>query len=362
MKKDQEQLLSNLISIPSPSGYEGKLVAFIKQELSSVIAPENISIDFHNNLIVKIKGQTDKIVMVDTHSDTVGAIIYNITKEGYITLSGLGGHDLSLLRGRKVLIITEKQTKIIKGVIGTKHAHLIEEGEEKDEIPLKISDLTVDIGIRRKNKVMKYVSIGDPVVIKSDLANLTEDYWVAGGMDDKIGCYILIKTIQEVVKRFTGAEPLPTLYFAFSSQEEIGSKGAKELVRKYKPSLFVGIDVTFASDCYEIDEREIGKCELNKGVMITNGVNIHQPSLDLIQEIVKDKKIRVQYQATNGDEGFNADDIAGENEGIRILNLGIPCRNLHSPVEIVNMNDVGESIKLLVEFLSNPKLKEAIEK
>lgn len=359
MENTKIKLLKSLITVPSPSGYEDRLANVIRKTLLNYMPRTKVSIDFHKNVVAIIEGKTKKKVMIDAHLDQLGFLVYNIDKWGYISLTSIGGHDLSILRGRKVLILSERH-RPFEGVIGTKHAHLIGYRKEKEEIPEKTTDLTLDIGVRNRRQVMKYVSIGDPLIISPSFDNLTEEYYTGSGFDDKAGCYILIQTIKEI--RRQSKKPKPTLIFTFSSQEEIGCKGAKELVRRYKPDLFVGIDVTLATDSYEVDEREAGKCELGKGIMVTKGVNIHRPSLKLMQSLARCNKVKVQYQATNGDEGFNADVVGNELDGIRILNLGIPCRNLHSPVEIVNFRDLNYGVRLLKSFLLSKKLGKVIEK
>jgi len=359
MKNSKEKLLKNIIEIPSPSGSEGKLAGFIRKELLNYLPRTKIDIDFHNNVVAKIDGKSDKIVMIDAHTDILGFLIYNIDREGYISLTPIGDGDVGLLRGRKVLVLSEKH-KPFEAVIGTKHAHLIKEDKHKEEIPEKVSDVTLDIGVRKRKQVLKYVSIGDYVVIKPEFNQILEDYYSGTGFDDKAGCYILIQTIKEL--RRQRKKSSPTLIFAFSYGEEIGWKGAKELVRRYNPDLFIGIDPTCATDSYEVDEREAGMCNLGKGIVITKGVNIHRPSLKLLQSIARCNRVGVQYQATNSGEGFNADEIAGMNDGIRVLNLGVPCRNLHSPVEIVNMKDLNSGIKLLKHFLLSKKLGKVIQK
>lgn len=358
MENTKIKLLKTLINTPSPSGYEDKLANIIRKTLLNYMPRTKVSIDFHKNVVAIIEGKTKKKVMIDAHLDQLGFIVYNIDKDGYISLSSIGGHDLSILRGRKVLVLSERR-RPFEAVIGTKHAHLIED-EGKDELPNKTTDLTLDIGVRKRRQVSKYVSIGDPLIISPSFDNLTEEYFTGSGFDDKAGVYILIQTIKEI--RRQSKKPKPTLIFTFSSQEELGCKGAKELVRRYKPNLFIGVDVTLATDCYEVDEREAGKCELGKGIMVTKGVNIHRPSLKLMQSIARCNKVKIQYQATNGNEGFNADDVASENDGIRILNLGVPCRNLHSPVEIINLKDLNYGVRLLKHFLLSKKLGKVIEK
>ena len=361
MKNAKEKLLKNIIEIPSPSGYEGKLAGFIRKELLSSLPRTKVDIDFHNNVVAKIDGKSDKIVMIDAHLDTLGFLVFNVDREGYITLTPVGGHDVSILRGRKVLVFSEKH-KPFEAVIGTKHAHLISDDkkEKQDEIPDKVTDITLDLGIRKRKQVLRYVSIGDPVIINPDFGNLLEDYYTGAGFDDKAGVYILMQTIKEI--RRQSKKPKATLLFTFSSQEELNCKGAKELVRRHKPNLFVGLDVTCATDTYEVDEREAGRCELGKGITIIKGVNIHKPSLKLMQSIGRCNKVKMQYQATNGDECTNAATVGNELDGIRILDLGIPCRNLHSPVEIVNFKDLDYTVKLLKHFLLSKKLGKVIEK
>lgn len=359
MENTKIKLLKSLINVPSPSGYEDKLANVIRKTLLDYMPRTKVSIDFHKNVVAIIEGKTKKTVMIDAHLDQLGFIVHNIDRYGYISLRSIGGHDLSILRGRKVLVLSERH-RPFEGVIGTKHAHLIDDDKVKDELPDKTTDLTLDIGVRNRKQVAKYVSIGDPLIISPSFDNLTEDYYTGNGFDDKVGCYILIQTIKEI--RRQSKKPRPTLIFVFSSQEELGCKGAKELVRRYKPDLFIGIDVTLASDSYEVDERETGRCELGKGIMVTKGVNIHKPSLKLMQSLARMNKVKVQYQATNGDEGFSADDVASENDGVRILNLGIPLRNMHSPVEVINFKDLDYGVKLLKHFLLSKKLGKVIEK
>jgi endoglucanase len=359
MRKSEEKLFKNIIMTPSPSGYEGQLANLIKKELINYIPRTKIDIDFHNNVVVRIDGKTNQKVMIDAHSDQLGFMVFNIDKEGYVSLIPIGGHDKSIIRGRKVLILPEKG-KPFEAVIGTKHAHLIDDDSEDDLIPNKTTDVTLDIGVRKIKQVKKYLSIGDPLIMKPELNNIIEDYYTGTGFDDKTGVYVLIQTIKEIRRQHK--KPIPTLLFSFSSQEEIGCKGAKELARRHKPDLFVGIDVTCATDSYEIDEREAGRCDLGKGITIIKGVNIHKPSLKLMQSLARCNKVRVQYQANNGDESTDADVVGNELDGIRILNLGIPCRNLHSPVEIINIKDLNYATRLLKSFLLSRKLGKVIEK
>jgi len=353
----ETKLLKDLVDIPSPSGFERPLSEYIRKELLKYLPRTRVEIDFHNNVIATIKGKTDKVVVIDAHQDQLGFLVNNIDKEGYISLISIGGHDKSLLRGRKVLVITSKNG-ILKGVIGSKPIHLIE--DESDEIPNRTTDVTLDVGIRKRKQVLSRISIGDPVVLQPEFDELTEGYYTGSGFDDKAGCFILIETIKSIIRK--RLKPLPTLKFVFSVQEEVGCKGAKEMVYRFKPDLFVGVDVTFATDQPDVDERRTGRCILEQGLAVYKGINIHKKSVDLLGYIAKNRKIKIQYLATSDSGGTDAKSIANMCGGIKIVDMGIPLRNMHSTVEIINMKDLKNGTRLLTEFLCDRRLNGILEK
>lgn len=357
MRYDEDvKLLENLIMIPSPSGYEREVAEFIKKEALKYVSSSQIEIDFHNNVIVTFRGKLNRTIMIDAHQDVLGFLINNIDKEGYISVKSIGGHDLSLLKGRRVSIITSKG--LIKGVIGTKPIHLIE--SETDEIPERTTDVTLDIGIRRKNNVLSQICVGDPVILQPEFDSLTDNYYTGSGFDDKAGCFLLLKTIQHLSKN--KCKLVPTVKFVFSVQEEIGCRGAKELVYKYKPDLFIGVDVTFATDQPDVDERRTGRCVLEEGVAIYKGINIHKDSTHLLTSIAIKNEMKIQYLATSCSGGTNATSIANMCGGMKILDIGIPLRNMHSQVEIINMKDLYSGSELLYRFLTHKNLNETIKK
>ena len=350
------RLLKSLVDIASPSGYENKIAKFIETKLLSYLSPSNIEIDFHNNVIATIKGKTGKVIMIDAHQDMLGFLINNIDKMGYISLETIGGHDLSLLRGRKVLVLTKK--RVLKGVIGSKPIHLI--GDEADELPDQSTDLTLDLGIRKRRNIEALISIGDPVILQPEFDKLEGNYYTGSGFDDKAGCFMLLQMIKNIKSKHI--VPNETLKFVFSSQEEVGCRGARESAYKFKPDLFIGVDVTFATDNPDVDEREVGRCVLGQGIAIYKGVNIHRPSVELITSIANKYKTKVQYLACGGSAGTNAKSVANMSGGIKILDIGIPLRNMHTPVEVINMKDLTNGAELLTKFVTSKRLKNVIEK
>jgi len=359
MNKKQVKLLENMVKIPSPSGYEDKLAEFIKEELLEFLPKKYITIDFHKNVTAIIKGRTDHRIMIDAHADQIGFIVNNIDRKGFISLQYIGGGDTTILTARDLVILTDRGR--VNAVVNRRHSHLVQDGEEETLIG-RIHEAVVDIGPCSRAKVQAVVKIGDPVVYKPAFNQLRESYYSGTGMDDKSGCLILLETIKNIIKLKT--KPEATLIFTFSAQEEIYGKKCRPLVKLHNPDLFIEVDVTFATD-WEDDgdlERESGKCDLNSGIVLYRGVEIDRSSYRLLASIARNKKIKTQVQACCGSIGYTSTEMTHETRGIKALILGIPLRSMHTPVEIINMNDLNGGIRLLTSFLTHKKINSVLER
>ena len=357
MRKNKIDLLKNLISIPSPSGFESGIAEFIKKELSKYLPKTKLKIDNQKNLIATIDGKRKKSIILETHADTIGFIVTNVDSKGLISLQYIGGGDKQILTARHLIILTSKGP--VNAVINRKHAHLIK--DEDDEKIDKISEVQVDIGIRGRKQVLRKLKIGDPVVYQPYFERLSEDknqgQFVAGyGFDDKSGCFILIEVIKEIIK--SRKKPEYTLHFIFSPREEIGNP-PKKLTRELKPELYVGIDVTFATDYGEDLEKEVGRCELGKGIVTYRGVNIHTETVKLLENIARKNKIKIQYQASVGDIGYNATEMVDICD--RVVIVAPPLRCMHTPVETINLKDLGYGIKLIRAFCLSKELRRILK-
>jgi len=355
MKNREIKLLESLVRIPSPSGFEEEIADFIREELLEMGVPRTrVKIDGQGNVIATIKGTSDKTVMIDAHTDLIGFVVRNIDKDGIISIAGIGGADNAVLTARELVILTSKGR--VNAVIDRKHAHLVD--EESDEVIENIHEAVVDIGIRKRKKVNAVVKIGDPIIFKPSFNHLREGYYSGYGFDDKTGCFILMETIRKLLK--SKKKPIPNLVFTFLVQEEVGGKKTIPLIKKYQPDLFIEADVTFATDYPNVDDRQAGKCELGKGIVVYRGVDIDADSVKLLESTARTNKIKIQIQATGGGIGYSVDDVTPY--GIKGVCLGIPLRNMHTPVETINMKDLKSGIDLLVNFLLHRRLGNLLEK
>jgi len=353
MTNQELKHLKELIITPSPSGFENVIARYLKDKLREHILEEDVEIDFQQNVIAKIEGEdTSKTIVIDAHLDQIGFVVTNIDKEGLISIDHIGGHDSTIVSARPLNIITD--AGVINAVVDRKHAHLVY--DEEDESIFDISNAQIDIGVRKQEEVSKFVKIGDPVVYKPHFYKLLKKYYSGYGFDDKAGCWILLNAIKKMASK-----PPVNLVFVFSSQEETGTK-LFSVIRKVKPSLVISVDVTFATD-YGHDEelnRQAGTCNLNGGPVIYRGLGLDKKCYELMEGIATKNKIPFQTQANSDAGGFTSLMVSDELCGIKAMVLGIPLRNMHTPVEIICLDDLDKSAKLLINFLMDSNIKNVI--
>jgi len=356
MNKIDKQLLQRLMLIPSPSGYEDTIAKFIRAEVSKYVNPNIITIDHQKNVIVRIKGKTDKKVIIDAHSDTIGFLITNVNRYGSISIDYIGGGETTILSARHLNILTDKG--IVNAVVDKMHSHLTY--DDSAETIWSIEQAELDIGIKERDDILKLIQIGDPAVFTPEMRELTPNYFTGYGFDDKAGCYMLIKAIQQLVK--SKIKPDCELIFVFSAQEETGTSKLLPIVRREQPNLVIELDVTFGTDYGDIDELEAvaGRCHLGKGVSLYRGVDLDEKCWKLATKIAKANDISYQVQAGTGNIGYTSLGMTGEGNGIKAMVFGIPLRGMHMPTEIINGKDLDTGSVLLAKLLKSKKLKEII--
>jgi len=339
------QILEDLVMIPSPSGFEKDIAGYIMGCLKGL--PVTITKDRQHNVSVVVPGKTDTVVLIDAHMDQLGFIVTHVDKSGFLSISQLGYGDVQLASARNLIILGDKGP--VNATVNRQHSHLVV--DEDEEALCRTQDALVDTGSRKISEIRKHVSVGDPVVYPLSFNKMLGNTYSACGMDDKAGCWILMEVIKKLSK--AKVKPVPTLVFTFSAQEETCSKWGP-LIRRHKPALFIEVDVTFATDWSYDDELKYvsGKCSLGAGPVLYRGLGIDEQYRRLIKTVAKENKVKTQIMAIN--EGNP--DISNAREGTTFLNIGIPLRNMHTPVETINAHDLSQTVKLLYKFLLTRKI------
>lgn len=352
-----KEFLKELLETISPSGYEEEAQQVFSEYVNKLdgINPENYK-DGMKNIGFSIgkefnpkTGEKNPIIMISGHVDEIGLQVSGFNDKGLLYVSKLGGVDLKCLPGQIVMIKSNYQESIVSGVIGKKPIHL-EERDERD-CSEKLSEILVDIGAKSKDEAKKIVSIGDPMIIASQ-ANLyfgiNQDLILSRGLDDKIGVYITAMILRDLSFNKPDFLNRCLVWGVSCTQEEVGLRGAIRAAKNINPDFSIDIDVTFAND----EGRSIKDDELREDIVLGEGpVIMHGPDKDkhLNNCLKKSAKFRsLKYQETiAGAGGTNTAVIQEFSRDTITTHLGIPLRNMHTPVEICSDIDVESAIKMI---------------
>lgn len=343
MEKENFEFFKELMNSISPAGFEEEAVRIWKNRTSEFV--DEIKIDVHGNTIALLNKNGKLKIMLAGHIDEIGYMVKYIDKEGYIYFSPIGGIDMHLVPGRRVWIKT-KQRKIL-GVIGKKPIHLLEEEERK--YIAKIDQLWIDIGAENENEAKTMVEIGDPIVPAVGLEILNKNKVIGRGFDDKVGAFVVSETLRLLAEK----QIKNAVYGVATVQEEIGIRGAITSAFGISPDVGIAIDVTFASDYPDMNKKKIGNIQIGKGPVLARGPNINPKIFELLVKTGEQEKIPFQIEGIPGVSGTDARAIQLTKSGVATGLVSIPNRYMHTPVELVDIQDLENASKLLAAFIVN---------
>ena len=333
--------LAELLHARSPSGYESEAQAVFDRHVKP--AADEYRNDALGNRIATLNPDGDPVLMLAGHMDELGLIITYVNKDGFLYFDTVGGHDLSVISGRRVIIQTENGPVI--GVTGKRAIHLMDE-EDRKKIPKK-HEIWIDIGVRSKKEALERVAIGDVATYDHELQMINGSVGAARAFDNKVGAYIVGETLRRLAKEKKLAAKIVSVA---TSQEEIGVRGATTAAYSVNPHLAVAIDVGHATDHPDCDNRRFGETKLGGGPIICRGANINPKIYQKLVTAAKKAGIPYQLEADPRPTGTDARAIQMGRGGVATGLLSIPLRYMHTPSEVVDLEDVERCVKLLVEF------------
>jgi len=267
---------------------------------------------------------------------------------GEIGYMPIGAGDPHVLVGQRVVVQTAGGP--VKGVVGRKPIHLLEEDERKQVI--KIEQMYIDIGASDKDDAARAVAIGDPAVIAVAPVELAHERIASKAMDNRLGAYVVVEAARRVAEE--GGAPWKVAAVA-AAQEETTFGGASTTAFALDMSCCVVVDVTFASDIPEADAAKSGEAKLGHGPQIARGANLHPRMFELLVEAAQAESIPYSVAVPGKRSGTDADAIHMARAGVPCGLVSIPLRYMHSPVETVQLADVEGAIELLAAFCARLK-------
>jgi tetrahedral aminopeptidase len=340
-KEVEMDLLKQLIDTFGPSGSEMEVRSIIQKAIKPYV--DEVKVDKFGNLICSKKGKAPKVMLV-AHMDEVGLMVRHIQADGRIRFSAIGGIDTLSILGQRVKIFTNKNP--IEGVITLREtASALGDPAETPTL----DELYVDTGLSNEELTKIGVRTGTYLNFHSDSDTLgSKDIICGKALDDRIGCYILIELAKKLKK------VKQEIAFVFSVQEEVGLYGAKTSVYHVDPDWAIAVDVAAADDQ-----------DLHPTLFLGGGPSITVKDADMIANrcvnewlIESAKKKKIPFQLDVSDSGTtDALTISLSKGGIPTAVVGVPVRNIHTPIGIAHRKDVENAIRLLETLLKDPPNK-----
>ncbi len=340
MEETSLQFFRNLLETPSPSGYEAPVQEVVRSYLAGFA--DDVRTDVHGNVIAVRNPDAPVRLMLAGHCDQIGLIVQHIDDEGFLYVGAIGGWDPLMLIGQRMHVWTRSGP--VLGVIARKPIHLLTE-EDRKKVP-KLKDLWLDIGAANKAESAKLVRIGDAVTLELGYHEALNRRAISPAMDDKAGAWVIIEALRRIE-----AKNLQCAVFAVSTvQEEVGLRGARTSAFGIDPHVGVAVDVTHATDCPTIEKKEEGEVSLGKGPVIARGPNMNPKVVDLLIDCADAASIPYQLAAEGRATGTDANAIQVNRAGVATALVSIPNRYMHSPVEMISLDDIDHAANLLARF------------
>ena len=326
------QTLQALNACHAPSGDESQIASTIR----TLVAPyaDEITTDAMGNLIVRKKGSGAKI-MFAAHMDSIGLIVTHISEKGFLYFGNLGG-----VSPHNILHTPVRFKNGVRGIVSLNAGKSVKE--------MTLSDMYIDIGAKDEAEAKKMVEVGDTAVYDAP-AFMAGSRIVSPYMDNRISCVILLMALEQL------KETDNDLYFTFTVQEEVGLRGAKPAAYAIDPDYGIAVDVTASDDLP--GSKHGASSSFGGGAAIKvmdRSIICHPEVVTWLETLAKEKGIKAQRDIILAG-GTDAGAIHQTRGGVPSSGISIPCRYIHSPVEMVDIADVEACIALVVAMAEDNK-------
>jgi len=340
MDERRRGFLDDLLTTASPSGFEtaGQRVwlDYVRE-----FADEVYTDDYGNAVAVSEGGGDGPSVALAGHGDEIGFMVREIDDDGFLRLTAIGGSDRTVTRGQHVTVHTDDGA--VQAVVGQDAIHVRDADSESID---DIAEQHVDMGATDGEEARDLVEVGDPVTFSSTVEDLRGSRVAARGMDNRIGVWSAAEGLRRAAMRETDV----TVYAVSTVQEELGLQGAKMVGFDLAPDVAIAADVTHSLDYPGAPSERSSGVELGEGPVVARGSANHPRVVSAVRSVASDEDVAVQLQASGTRTGTDADAFFTSRGGIPALNLGLPNRYMHTPVEVIDTRDLTALADLMGAF------------
>ena len=345
MSKDIS-FLERLLDAPGPSGFEARAARVWRAEAETFA--DDVRVDVSGNSFATVNAGDGPVVMLAGHIDEIGLQITHIDEQGFLYIDEIGGWDPQVLVGQRVTVLSRGGD--IPGVVGKKAIHLLQP-EERSKAS-EIRKLWVDVGASDRDAIAGLgIRVGDPMIIAQDMVRLAGDLIASRAIDDRVGAFVVLEAIRMI--SVDEQVPRASVTAVATVQEEIGYQGGGARTSAYavNPDVAIVVDVTFSTDVPDIEKKELGEHDLGGGPVLSRGSAAHNQVFEMLATVAEEEGIPYTIQASPKATRTDADGIHLTRTGVPTGLVSVPNRYMHSPNEIVHIEDLFNTASLIAAFV-----------
>lgn len=335
------ELLKQLSEVAGIPGWEDRVRDLVQKQLKGLV--DDVRTDALGNIIAHKKGKGQK-VMLAAHMDEIGFYVKHVDEKGFLRVQNVGGFDTRNLFARQVTVHSTKGDLLGLMNPGGKFP-LLATPEERNKVPT-LPEFFVDTGLKVED-VKSQVKIGDPVTLRQEAQELGQ-FFTGKAMDDRVAVFVMLEALKQLKSKKLSYD----VYAVFTTQEEVGLRGAVTSSYGVEPDVGIALDVTLAADTPG-NPADQAVTEMGKGVAIKvmDGLSIsHRGLVQTFVNLAEKKKINYQMEVLPAG-GTDAAGIQKSRAGVPSITLSIPTRYIHTVTECVHLDDVAATIELLNAYL-----------
>jgi putative aminopeptidase FrvX len=327
-------LLDALLRAHGPSGHEHLAFDPVRAGAADV-AGAVVETDTVGNVVVRRDGRGGgPLLGLYAHLDVIGLAVAHVRDDGLLAVHTLGSWRAAIGYGQRVAIAA--RAGLVPGVVAA---------ATKDDERREWADLLVDVGARDGDDARALVRPGDPIVVDVPPLELANGRVAARSLDNRVSVYVAL----EALRRLAEEPPAADVAVVASAHEELGHAGAFAATYTLGPDVALVLDVTYATDVPGTDPEEAGDHRLGGGPAIFRGPAVSPRLFDLLVAAAEDEGI--PYTVEAGAKTFtDADHTHLSRGGVATAVVSVPLRNMHSPIEVVDLGDVEACVRLVTAF------------
>ena len=335
------ELLERLLTTPGPSGQE-RAAAAVWREAAAPVG--EVSSDAMGNSWVRVPGTAGgpSLALVG-HIDEIAVVVTNLGDDGLAAVRPGSGWDPTVMVGQRVDVLTRGGA--VPGVIAAKK----QKARGTDRKSIQRDDLVLDVGAKDGDELRSLIRPGDNVIWHGAPLALHGNRVVSRAFDNRMGCYVALESARRIAE--AGGAPGDVIAVA-AVLEEVGDfAGARTAAFKIKPDVAVAIDVTHATDVRGADADEEGKVLMGGGPTISRGPSVHEDVFELLYDTAEKEGIALAVEVSpRGSTSTDADAIYISRAGVPTGLVSVPLRYMHSPIEMLDLDDLEGAVQLVVAF------------